>query len=71
MVRKDEIVLERFPYFAEKGGRMLGNIIAGAVLAAWLVAAVVFLVRRRRSAKKSGRPACAGCSGSCGCCGEH
>lgn len=50
---------------------MLGNIIACAVLAAWLVAAVTFLLRKRRAAKKSGRPACAGCSGSCGCCGDQ
>lgn len=50
---------------------MLGNIIACAVLAAWLVAAVSFLLRKRRAAKKSGRAACAGCSGSCGCCGDQ
>lgn len=50
---------------------MLGNIIACAVLAAWLVAAVAFLLRKRRAAKKSGRAACAGCSGSCGCCGDQ
>ncbi|MDE7391239.1 MAG: hypothetical protein K2M90_02060 [Treponemataceae bacterium] len=83
-VRNGAIVPARFPRGAEgcnrrgevsawcgKGVLMLGNIIACAVLAAWLVAAVAFLLRKRRAAKKSGRPACAGCSGSCGCCGER
>lgn len=45
---------------------MVGNIIACAVLAGWLAAAVVFLLRKRRAAKKSGRPACVGCAGPCG-----
>ncbi|MDE5613626.1 MAG: hypothetical protein K2I74_03135 [Treponemataceae bacterium] len=70
MVRNGNII-RGVPHFAEKEVLMVGNIIACAVLAAWLVAAVAFLLRKRRAAKKSGHPACAGCSGSCGCCGER
>lgn len=51
---------------------MVANIIASVVLVAIVVSAVRYLIIRHLQAKKTGRPACCGCSShACTCDSCH
>ena len=46
---------------------MIGNIVGILVLAVWLVAVAVYIIKQKRNASLSGNHICIGCPGAATC----
>lgn len=57
----------KFIYFFFQRLIMIGNIVGILVLAVWLIAVAVYIIKQKRNARLSGNHICIGCPGAAGC----